>query len=315
MRKINRQIYFYEVELQKYNKENSSYEISKNYKEDMKELFGKFKNLPFDKVNLDYSMYLKKSNGTYDFVKVDTISEYYIEGKIINSDDSGLTYYEENGEIKFLKDTISKNASIAEISHFVFFLETRILAFEYNAKSSHSQSLSNYIRIKMEANYFIEFKNLLNKNREKRFNSIKQVKSFKFSTSSKFLLSSYASNKGFFKAASAAFDLTKRSTDVEQNITIEIKPSRITKNNKQPYYDAEELKASINELTSMIDDPEKNFKLDIVGVNELNEQVMVNYSKDILIRGITLEPTEIESINFYKKMKEAYNKIYEKYIG
>ena len=229
MRKINRQIYFYEVELQKYSKEENSYLISKNYKEDMKELFGKFKDLPFDKENLNYSMYLKKPNGTYDFVKVDNISDTYIEGKLINSDDSGLTYYEENGEIKFLKDTISKDASIAEISHFVFFLDTRILAFEYNAKSSHSQSLSSYIKTKMEAEYFIEFKNLLNKNREKRFNSIKQVKSFRFSTSSKFLLSSNASNKGFFKAAAAAFDLTKKTTDVEQNITIEIKPARITK--------------------------------------------------------------------------------------
>ncbi len=314
MKKIRRQIYFYEVELQKYIKEENSYVISKNYKEDMKELFGKFKDLPFDKANLNYSMYLKKSNGTYDFVKVDYISDNYIEGKLINSDDSGLTYYEENGEIKFLKDTISQNACIAEISHFVFFLDTGILAFEYNAKSSHSQSLSNYIRTKMESYYFIEFKNLLNKNREKRFNSIKKVKSFKFSTSSKYLLSSNASNKGFFKAASAAFDLTQRNTDVEQKITIEIKPSRITKKNKQPYYDAEELKSSITELKTMIDDPDRNFKLDIVGINELNEQIMVNYSKDILIQGITLEPEEIESIYFYQKIKEAYNKVYEKYI-
>ena len=315
MRKINRQIYFYEVELQKYSKEENSYLISKNYKEDMKELFGKFKDLPFDKENLNYSMYLKKPNGTYDFVKVDNISDTYIEGKLINSDDSGLTYYEENGEIKFLKDTISKDASIAEISHFVFFLDTRILAFEYNAKSSHSQSLSSYIKTKMEAEYFIEFKNLLNKNREKRFNSIKQVKSFRFSTSSKFLLSSNASNKGFFKAAAAAFDLTKKTTDVEQNITIEIKPARITKKNKNPYYDAEELKDSINELSSMLEDPDKNFKLDIIGINELNEQIMVNYSKDILIKKITLEPTEIDSTNFYKKINEAYNKVYEHYIG
>ena len=55
MRKINRQIYFYEVELQKYSKEENSYLISKNYKEDMKELFGKFKDLPFDKENLNIS--------------------------------------------------------------------------------------------------------------------------------------------------------------------------------------------------------------------------------------------------------------------
>ena len=65
----------------------------------------------------------------------------------------------------------------------------------------------------------------------------------------------------------------------------------------------------------MLEDPDKNFKLDIIGINELNEQIMVHYSKDILIRKITLEPTEIDSINFYKKIKEAYNKVYEYYIG
>ena len=270
--------------------------------------------MPFDKEHLDYSMYLKKANGTYDFVEIDTINDNYIEGKLINADDSGLTRYEENGKIKFLKDTISSTASIAEISHFVIFLDMKVMAFEYNAKSSHSPSLANYIKTKLKMKYWIEFKNLLNKNKQKKFNSLQQIKSFKFTTSSKFLLSEKASNKGLFKAASAALDLTKRTTDVEQTITIEIKPNRITKENKQPYYDAEELKNSINELKIEDEDTEKYFKLDIVGINELNEQIAVNYSRDILTTGITLEPDQIESENFYEKIKEAYTNIYNKYI-
>lgn len=309
MKKIKRQIYFYEVELQKYSKEDDSFIFSKQYKEDMKVLFEQFNNLPFDKENLDCSMYLKKQNGTYDFIKVDNISDNYIEGKLINSDDSGLTYYEENGEIKFLKDTISTNASIAEISHFVFFLDTGILAFEYNVKSSHSQSLSNYIRSKMKDTYIIEFKNLLNKNREKRFNSIEKVKSFTFTTSSKCLLESNGSKKGFFEAASSVINIINRDTDVEQNITIKISPSRITKNNKRPYYDAQELKSSINEAIN-----DNDFKLHIVGFNELNEQIVVNYSNDILIKGITIESTKIESRYFYQKIKEEYNKAYKEYL-
>lgn len=282
MRKIKRQIYFYDIELQTYDKETNSYVLSKDFKKDIQELFCSFDKMPFDKEHLDYSMYLKKANGTYDFVEIDTINDNYIEGKLINADDSGLTRYEENGKIKFLKDTISSTASIAEISHFVIFLDMKVMAFEYNAKSSHSPSLANYIKTKLKMKYWIEFKNLLNKNKQKKFNSLQQIKSFKFTTSSKFLLSEKASNKGFFKAASAAWDLTKRTTDVEQTITIEIKPNRITKENKQPYYDAEELKNSINELKIEDEDTEKYFKLDIVGINELNEQIAVNYSRDIL---------------------------------
>lgn len=314
MRKIKRQIYFYDIELQTYDKETNSYVLSKDFKKDIQELFCSFDKMPFDKEHLDYSMYLKKANGTYDFVEIDTINDNYIEGKLINADDSGLTRYEENGKIKFLKDTISSTASIAEISHFVIFLDMKVMAFEYNAKSSHSPSLANYIKTKLKMKYWIEFKNLLNKNKQKKFNSLQQIKSFKFTTSSKFLLSEKASNKGFFKAASAALDLTKRTTDVEQTITIEIKPNRITKENKQPYYDAEELKNSINELKIEDEDTEKYFKLDIVGINELNEQIAVNYSRDILTTEITLEPDQIESENFYEKIKEAYNNIYNKYI-
>lgn len=293
MRKIKRQIYFYDIELQTYDKETNSYVLSKDFKKDIQELFCSFDKMPFDKEHLDYSMYLKKANGTYDFVEIDTINDNYIEGKLINADDSGLTRYEENGKIKFLKDTISSTASIAEISHFVIFLDMKVMAFEYNAKSSHSPSLANYIKTKLKMKYWIEFKNLLNKNKQKKFNSLQQIKSFKFTTSSKFLLSEKASNKGFFKVASAALDLTKRTTDVEQTITIEIKPNRITKENKQPYYDAEELKNSINELKIEDEDTEKYFKLDIVGINELNEQIAVNYSRDILTTEITLEPDQI----------------------
>lgn len=314
MRKIKRQIYFYDIELQTYDKETNSYVLSKDFKKDIQELFCSFDKMPFDKEHLDYSMYLKKANGTYDFVEIDTINDNYIEGKLINADDSGLTRYEENGKIKFLKDTISSTASIAEISHFVIFLDMKVMAFEYNAKSSHSPSLANYIKTKLKMKYWIEFKNLLNKNKQKKFDSLQQIKSFKFTTSSKFLLSEKASNKGFFKAASAALNLTKRTTDVEQTITIEIKPNRITKENKQPYYDAEELKNSINELKIEDEDTEKYFKLDIVGINELNEQIAVNYSRDILTTGITLEPDQIESENFYEKIKEAYTNIYNKYI-
>lgn len=313
MRKITRQLYFYDVKLATYTKENGFVD-SKDFKNDMQNLFKSFNGLPFDKENLKCSMYLKKINGTYDFIEIDTINENYIEGKLINTDDTGLTRYEENGRIGFLKDTMSTTASIAEVSHFVIFLDTRYMVFEYNAKSSHVSSLENYIREKMDF-YWIDFENLLNRNTKNKFNSLKQVKSFKFSTSSRYLLSKDASNQGFFKAASAVFDLTNRDTDVEQNITIEIKPKKITKKNKKPYYDAEELKVSISDLNLNTDENvEDYFKLDIVGMNELNEQIVVNYSKDILKTSMTLEPNMIESCYFYKKMKEAYNKTYNKYI-
>ena len=65
--------------------------------------------LDYDKTNLQNSRYIQKVNGTYDFIKIDEINSNCIKGKLINSDDSGLTYYEENGELKFLKEVITGN--------------------------------------------------------------------------------------------------------------------------------------------------------------------------------------------------------------
>jgi len=313
VRKVTRQIYFYDINLQKYNEENG-FEVSKKFGEDLKYIFNKFNDLPFDKGKLNYSRYLKKANGTYDFIEIDEITDNVIKGKLINVDDSGLTYYEEQGMITLLKETLSESASVAEISHFIICLDSQIMAFEYNAKSSRAPSLANYIKEKLKMEYYIEFKNLINKNKKILFNSITHVKEFEFTTSSKLLLSSKATKDGFFCAADAALALTNNETDVEQTITIKVKPKRITKKNKQPYYDAEKLKKSINEMNFGIDEPEKYFKLDIVGVNELNEKIAVNYTNDLITSSIILGPNEKYSSDFYEKIEEAYNKVYNKYI-
>ena len=47
MRKIKRQIYFYDIELQTYDKETNSYVLSKDFKKDIQELF-----CSFDKMQL-----------------------------------------------------------------------------------------------------------------------------------------------------------------------------------------------------------------------------------------------------------------------
>lgn len=314
MKKINRQVYFYEVDLQKFNSENKSFEKSENYVEDLKNIFSKFDVLSADKENLQQSIYCQKNNGTYDFIKVDNIDGDYIEGKLVNSDDNGLTYYEEKGEIKFLKEVITEKASVAEVSHFIFFLDTNILAFEYNAKCSHAPSLSNYINEKTDHKYFIRFKNLLNLNKKKRFESLKKIRSFNFVASSKIFLTDETKAGGLFGAMESAFKIANNETDVEQVITIAMKPKRVTKKNKNPYYDATEIKNSIEELEKSYNEKDKLFKLDVVGYNELNEKIAVNYTNDIVTDGIKIDHEKSESKYIYEKLKESYNKIYSKYL-
>lgn len=314
MRKITRQIYFYEINLQKLDREKG-FLLSQNYKEDLKDIFNKISVFPFDKTNLDYSMYLKKSNGTYDFIEIDEITDDVIKGKLINIDDSGLTYYEEQGKVRSLKERLPELASVAQISHFIIYLESNIMAFEYNVKSSHAPSLANYIREKLKMEYYIEFKNLVNRNKKKLFNSITKVKSFEFMASSKLLLANQASKSGFFSAADATLALTNNETDVEQIITIKMKPKRVTKKNVNPYYDAEKLKNSINEMNFEVDNPENYFKLDIVGYNELNEKIAVNYTNEFITTCIVLDPNKIESLDFFEKIDEAYKKITNKYLS
>lgn len=108
MRNIYRQIYFYDAKLGIYDEVSNDFVEAKNYKEEMIKMFTSLEQLEFDKVNLQLSRYLLKANNTYDFIKIDQIDENCIKGKLINSDDSGLQYYEKNGELKFLKDIITE---------------------------------------------------------------------------------------------------------------------------------------------------------------------------------------------------------------
>ena len=226
----------------------------------------------------------------------------------------GLTYYEEKGEIKFLKEVIKEKASVAEVAHFIFFLEDNILAFEYNSKSSRSPSLANYINTKTRQEYFIRFKMLLNKNKKNRLKSINKIKSLKFEASSKLILSDKAGKTAVFTAFDSALALTNQDSDVEQWITIEVKPRRITKKTKNPYYDADEIKKTIDDLERNCNDTEKLFKLDLVGFNELNEKIIMNYTNDAIIEKIIIDSDKTESKYFYEEIIEAYLKIYKIYI-
>lgn len=133
--------------------------------------------------------------------------------------------------------------------------------------------------------------------------------------SSKLLLANQASKSGFFSAADATLALTNNETDVEQIITIKMKPKRVTKKNNNPYYDAEKLKNSINEMKFEVDNPENYFKLDIVGYNELNEKIAVNYTNEFITSGIILDQNKTESSDFFEKIDEAYKKITNKYLN
>lgn len=314
MRNIERQVYFYNIRLQKFDNKNS-YQLSEDYKGDLKDIFARIDALPFDKINLDNSRYIKKQNGTYDFVEIYEIKENEIKGKLINTDDGGLEYYEQQGELHPLREKLPESATVAHVSHFIIYLDTNMMAFEYNFKSSHAPSLEKYIQEKTNGQYYIDFNNLLNNNKKKIFESITKVKSFEFTASSKLLLANQASRGGFFSAADATFALSNNETDVEQIVTIKMKPKRISKKNKNPYYDASKLKESINSINADENNSENLFSLDIVGINELNERVAVNYTNEYITRKIVLPPNKTEAADFYEKIAESYAKVYKKYLG
>lgn len=204
--------------------------------------------------------------------------------------------------------------SISEIAHFIVFLDTKIMAFEYNAKCSRAPSLKNYINTKYEGKYFLDLYNLQDKNRIEKFKKIDKIKKFNFTTSSKFLASQDASQaKGIFKAAFATLDLAQNDTDLEQIIKIEMSPVRKMKDSQNPYYDATLVKNSITEASN-IENDQIPFKLDIVGYNELNEEIRVNYFKDIIVETIALKPEQVSSNNFYEKISNCYTKTYNRYV-
>lgn len=312
MRKLIRSIYFYEVNVLKYEKEpNNQYIDSTDFTNDITNIFNNLKILNYDKQNLSQSLYEKKYNGTYDFVAIEEIDDKHICGKLINTDDSGLTYYEKNGVLKPL------NENIAEVSHFYIDLETHIMAFEYNSKCSHASSLSNYLCIKNKNLYRITFVNLQNKKTLDRFNKINMISKFEFKASSKLLeLNKSAKNNKLFLAVGATYDLTNNTSDIEQMITLKIRNKALNKKQRKekqnPYFSAEQLKHDLSNITDLTED--KAFQLDITGYSELNEKIRVNYFQDLITGSITIEDDRASSV-FYKKLKECYFKTYQEYIS
>lgn len=188
------------------------------------------------------------------------------------------------------------------------------MAFEYNAKCSRAPSLKNYINTKFEGKYFLDLYNLQDKNRKEKFKKLNRIKRFNFTTSSKFLATKQASQAtGIFKAAFATLELAQNDTDLEQIIKIEMSPVRKTKGSQSPYYDASLIKNSITEASN-IDNDAIPFKLDVVGYGELNEEIRVNYFKDVIVETISLKPDQISSENFYEKISNCYIKTYNRYI-
>ena len=178
MKKTSRQIYFYELKLAKI--VNGNLEKSSNFSEDIKKMLSCLNFFDYNKDDLENSRYLKKSNGTYDFVDIDEITDTFIKGKLINADYSGLTYYEEHGVLKLIREILSNNASVSEVSHFIINIPNKIMAFEYNSKCSHASSLANYLNTKSQKAktgdiFDIRINNIQNVNKQKRFNSINQV--------------------------------------------------------------------------------------------------------------------------------------------
>lgn len=200
------------------------------------------------------------------------------------------------------------------MAHFIIFFDTGIMAFEYNAKCSRAASLKNYINEKFQGKYYFNLYNLQDKKKMEKIKRITKVGGFSFVTSSKFLSMQNASqSKGIIKAAHATLDLAQNDTDLEQVIKIQMKPVRKKKGSKSPYYDATVLKDSVTEFASIGND-EIPFKLDIVGYDELNEEIRVNYFKDIITERIMLKPDQISSNNFYEKILSCYTKAYNRYV-
>lgn len=239
--------------------------------------------------------------------------EKHICGKLINTDDSGLTYYEEKGELKPLN-----KVNLAEISHFYIDLENELMAFEYNSKCSHASSLASYFCCKSKGMYMVSLVNLQSKETLNRFNRISKISSFEFETSTVLLNSNKASqNNKLFIALRTTAQLANKNNQNNQIITLKIKDIPVRKKERElgrkPYFSAEQIKEDLTEITSLTED--QKFKLDIVGYSELNEKIRVNYFRDLIIGSIILEKDDTSSSTIYEKIKECYLKTYREYIS
>ena len=219
----NKEIYYYKPILQQYDKEYQGFKNVENVSEELKRIFKEIKEMSLNK-NDENNVYIQRDANTYNYILVYFDNNNYIYGMLIRSSNDVYPSIEQEGNIIPLKNKLPPNSNLANITHFVIFLDENVIGIEYNNVGARPTSVANYITEKFHGKYRMELVESVNFTALQKLEKTDRVKELDIRLDNSSIVKERANEGKLFQALDATKQLAKDSfSDDKLTISIKIK--------------------------------------------------------------------------------------------
>lgn len=285
----NKEIYYYKPILQQYDKEYQGFKNVENVSEELKRIFKEIKEMSLNR-NDENNVYIQRDANTYNYIVVYFDNNNYIYGMLIRSSNDVYPSIEQEGNIIPLKNKLPPNSNLANITHFVIFLDENVIGIEYNNVGARPTSVANYITEKFYGKYRMELVESVNSTALKKLEKTDRVKELDIRLDISSIVEEQAKEGDLFQALDATKQIAKDCfSDDKLTISIKIK-------SKYGFKITNQIKESLKKLglsrKAEQDQKVKNEKIKIKSFSEEKE----NFDFD-LVRQVIKAPKVSININ------------------
>lgn len=303
MKPIPRNIYFFKVEMKELF--NGDFVLIQNPERVSREIFAGINALPYSIVPETPSKYYKTYDNNDLYIEIDTKdiqNAKTIDGQFGISRRNALPLIEDQGNFTGL--TIPPTAGVAEITHFVYFVDDNMMGVEFNFYGPRSSRLGFYIQEKTSLVSQFILTPILRMDISETLNKVSEVSDFRFQAHRSASETIKQLNENLFEA----FKASAAASEAE---TIEI-VLRKKEYSKTRFI----LPFKIKNLINILKDKDQRDQFKKLGANaydpEIKRERYFDFLEDkFVFTKKVIQQSErsrsINSISMYAAIKEAYN--------
>lgn len=303
MKPVNRSIYFFNVQLNQWS--NGNFIPINNIVPVSKQIFSHIKSLPYSVTPDTPSKYLTTYDENVLYMHIDTNvinTSKTIEGQFGISRRNALPVIENQGTFTGL--TLPPTAGVAEITHFVYFIEDKIMGVEFNFYGPRSSRLGFYIQEKTSLISQFLLIPILRMDVSETLNKIGEVSDFRFQAHR----SAQETIKELNEDLAAAFNASATASEAEI-IEIVLRKKEYSRKGFP-------LPLKIKKLIEVLKNKDKRDQFKKMGSNaydpEIKKERYFDFLEDkFIFTKKVIQQSErsrsINSISMYSAIKEAYN--------
>ncbi|MBX0319739.1 hypothetical protein [Shouchella clausii] len=235
--------------------------------------------------------------------------EDYLKGRFAISRRSALPELEVEGALKTL--SIPANSGLAEITHFIYFKEKKILGVEFNFHGPRATALTNYLEEKSN-NFkdrfdFVEIRPILNQDIDAQLQDVGEVNLFKMEVARNEL----ELLRELDEDLHSAFEGAAKVSDEFESIEVALIKKKYSRGGfRLPF-----TRKSLKELLSKDDNRQKinSLKVDAESISDGKAKVFdLLEDKMIVSKKIAAQSPisrSVDSKSMFQKIEEAYNEL------